>query len=54
LHRGPGVFERDHEKDLAYRAAGFDVLRFTRVQVVTDPARVLVILAQALACPKSA
>lgn len=53
-HRGPGVFERDHEKDLVYRAAGFDVLRFTRVQVITDPARVLVILAQALACPKSA
>ena len=35
------------------RAAGFDVLHFTRSQVVNDPERVLVILAQALARAKS-
>ena len=47
-HSGPGVFERDHEKDLVFRSAGFDVLRPTRRHVVYESARVLVLLAQAL------
>jgi len=48
-HSGPGVFERDHDKDLAFRGAGFDVLRPTRRHVVYESARVLVLLVQALA-----
>jgi very-short-patch-repair endonuclease len=48
-HSGPGVFHRDHEKDLVFRGAGFDVLRPTRWHLVYEPARVLVLLAQALA-----
>ncbi len=48
-HSGPGVFQRDREKDLVFRAAGFDVLRPTRRHVVFESARVLVLLAQALA-----
>lgn len=37
------------EKDLYYRDAGFDVIRFTRAHVVYEPTVVLVRLAQALA-----
>jgi very-short-patch-repair endonuclease len=48
-HSGPGVFQRDREKDLVFRGAGYDVLRPTRWHVVYEPARVLVLLAQALA-----
>jgi very-short-patch-repair endonuclease len=47
-HSGPGVFERDREKGLGFRAAGYDVLRPTCRHVVDQPARVLVLLAQAL------
>ncbi len=46
---GPGVFQRDREKGLVLRAAGFDVLRPTRAHVVHQGPRVLVLLAQALA-----
>jgi very-short-patch-repair endonuclease len=49
FHGGPGAFETDREKDLFYRDAGFDVLRFTRAHVVYEPAMVLVRLAQAFA-----
>ena len=48
-HSGPGVFQRDREKDFVFRSAGFDVLRPTRHHVVHKPARVLVLLAWALA-----
>jgi very-short-patch-repair endonuclease len=49
FHGGPGGFQNDREKDLYYRDAGFDVLRFTRAHVVYEPTVVLVRLAQALA-----
>jgi very-short-patch-repair endonuclease len=49
FHSGPGVFQRDREKDLVFQDAGFDVLRFTRAHVVHEPAMVLVRLARALA-----
>ena len=48
-HSGPGVFQRDHEKDLVFRGAGFDVMRPTRAHVVYEGPRVLVLIAQALA-----
>ncbi len=48
-HSGPGVFQRDREKGLVLRSAGFDVLRPTRAHVVYEGPRVLVLLAQALA-----
>jgi very-short-patch-repair endonuclease len=48
FHGGPGGFQNDHEKDLVYRDAGFDVLRPTRDHVVHEPARVLVRLVRAL------
>ncbi|HJS93904.1 MAG TPA: DUF559 domain-containing protein [Solirubrobacteraceae bacterium] len=53
-HSGPGVFQRDREKDLVYRGAGFDPLRPTRWHVVHQPARVLVLLVRALARPAGA
>jgi very-short-patch-repair endonuclease len=49
FHAGPASFQTDREKDLFYRAAGFDVLRFTRHQVVNEPAMVLAMVAQTLA-----
>jgi very-short-patch-repair endonuclease len=48
FHGGPAAFQTDREKDLFYRDAGFDVLRFTRAHVVYEPARVLVRLVRAL------
>ena len=48
-HSGPGVFHRDHEKDLVFRSAGFDVMRPTRAHVVYEGPRVLVLLVRALA-----
>jgi very-short-patch-repair endonuclease len=48
-HSGPGVFQRDREKGLLFRGAGFDVLRPTRHHVVYEGMRVLALLAQALA-----
>jgi very-short-patch-repair endonuclease len=49
FHGGPRPFQNDREKDLVYRDADFDVLRFTRHHAVCEPAIVLVRLAQALA-----
>ena len=49
FHGGPRAFQNDREKDLVYRDADFDVLRFTRHHVVYEPPIVLVRLAQALA-----
>lgn len=49
FHGGPRAFQNDREKDLFYRDAGFDVLRFTREHVVYEPAMVLVRVAQGLA-----
>lgn len=49
FHGGPGGFQHDREKDLFYRDAGYDVLRFTRAHVVYEPTIVLVRVAQALA-----
>jgi very-short-patch-repair endonuclease len=49
FHGGPRGFQVDREKDLYYRDAVFDVLRFTRAHVVHEPAAVLVRLAQTLA-----
>ncbi len=54
FHAGPDTFQNDREKDLFYRAAGFDVLRFTRDQVVHGPAMVLVTVAQALSRSRAA
>ncbi|MBV9338019.1 MAG: DUF559 domain-containing protein [Solirubrobacterales bacterium] len=54
FHGGPDGFQRDHDRDLVYRTAGFDVLRPTRQHVVYEPARVLVLVAQALARRDSA
>ncbi len=48
FHGGPMAFQTDREKDLFYRDARFDVLRFTRAHVVYEPAMVLVRLARAL------
>jgi very-short-patch-repair endonuclease len=48
FHGGPGAFQNDREKDLFFRDAGFDTMRFTREHVVHGPAIVLVRLAQAL------
>jgi very-short-patch-repair endonuclease len=49
FHGGPNGFDRDHDKDLFYRQGDFDVLRPTRDHVVNEAARVLVLVAQALA-----
>ncbi len=48
-HSGPGVFQRDREKGLVFRGAGYDVLRPTRHHVVHEGPRVLVLLVRALA-----
>jgi len=42
------------EKGLVFRSAGFDVLRLTRYHVIYEPARVLVLLAEALARRRAA
>ena len=49
FHGGPKAFNRDHEKVLALQAAPFEVLRFTREQVVKQSAFVLATVAAALA-----
>jgi very-short-patch-repair endonuclease len=49
FHAGPRAFENDRDKDLFYRDARFDVLRFTRKHVVTRGPMVLVTVAQTLA-----
>jgi very-short-patch-repair endonuclease len=49
FHAAPRAFENDRDKDLFYRDARFDVLRFTRKHVVTRGPMVLVTVAQTLA-----
>lgn len=48
FHGGPNGFDSDHDKDLVYREAGFDVLRPTRSHVINEPMRILVLVAQGL------
>lgn len=48
FHGGPNGFDSDHDKDLVYREAGFDVLRPTRSHVIKEPMRILVLVAQGL------
>lgn len=49
FHRGPGAFGQDREKDLAARAAGIELLRFTGDHVITRPWMVLATLSGELA-----
>ena len=49
FHAGPRAFQTDRDKDLFYRGARFDVLRFTREHVVHRGPMVLVTVAQTLA-----
>ncbi len=49
FHRGPDAFRRDREKDLAVRAAGREMLRFTGDHVMKRPWMVLATIAGALA-----
>lgn len=49
FHGGPRAYQNDRDKDLYYRGAGFDTMRFTRAHVVNEPAMVLVTLARELA-----
>lgn len=48
-HTGPAVFSRDREKDLVFKEAGLEVLRFTGDHVLHQPTMVLVRVAQTLA-----
>jgi len=49
FHGGPRAFENDRNKDLFYRDAHFDVLRFTREHVMRRGPMVLAKVAQTLA-----
>jgi very-short-patch-repair endonuclease len=49
FHRGPAAFNRDHEKDLVFRGAGLDVLRFTGDHVEKQLTMVLARIAGELA-----
>jgi very-short-patch-repair endonuclease len=49
FHRGPAAFKRDHDKDLAFRSAGLEVLRFTGDHVDKQLTMVLVRIAGELA-----
>ena len=48
-HTGPAVFSRDREKDLVFKEAGLEVLRFTGDHVLHQSTMVLVRVAQTLA-----
>jgi very-short-patch-repair endonuclease len=48
FHRGPRAFGQDREKDLAVRAAGLEMLRFTGDHVVKQPWMVLGTIAREL------
>ena len=48
-HSGPGVFQRDREKALVFRDAGFDTMRLTRGHVVHQPTRTVARVTRALA-----
>lgn len=54
FHRGPGAVGRDREKDLAVRAAGLELLRFTAEHVLKRPWMVLATIAGALALRRGA
>jgi very-short-patch-repair endonuclease len=47
-HRGSVSFEDDHARDLDLRTAGYTVLRFTDVQLESEPDRVAAGIAHAL------
>jgi very-short-patch-repair endonuclease len=49
FHAGPRAFQNDRDKDLFYRDARFDVLRFTREHVMHRGPMVLAKVAQTLA-----
>lgn len=49
FHRGPASFNSNHEKDLAVRQAGLDLLRFTRDHVFKRSAMVVATVAGELA-----
>lgn len=49
FHRGPGAVGRDREKDLAVRAAGLGMLRFTGEHVLKRSYMVLATIAGDLA-----
>jgi len=49
FHRGPRAFNRDHEKDLVFKGAGLDVLRFTGDHVEKQLMMVLANIAGELA-----
>lgn len=51
-HRGRAAFERDRDRDAVLLAAGLRVLRVTWRQLVREPEKVLVRLAQALGAPR--
>jgi very-short-patch-repair endonuclease len=48
-HRGSVAFEDDHARDLELRARGFDVRRFTELQIGAEPERIAADLRAALA-----
>jgi hypothetical protein len=52
-HRGRERMERDRRRELALRAAGLPVLRYTWHQVITEPERVVADLRTALARGRS-
>jgi hypothetical protein len=48
FHRGRSAFENDHERDLDLRAAGYDLVRLTYLQVTTAPDRAAAAVKDAL------
>ena len=47
-HGNAAALERDHQRDLALRAAGYTVLRYTWAQLTDTPERVIADLRRAL------
>jgi len=47
-HRGSVAFEDDHARELDLRAAGYTVLRYTDLQLESEPGRVVADVARAL------
>jgi very-short-patch-repair endonuclease len=48
FHRGQYAFEDDHERDLALRTRGYDVIRLTYRQLTTKPAYCMAIVEKEL------
>jgi very-short-patch-repair endonuclease len=48
FHRGRSAFEEDRRRDLALRALGYDVIRFSYRQIAAEPGTVAEALARAL------